>query len=112
MRASGVVTWDPGDAAEAERLEAETPPDELAAAVAAVRAAGREPVPGVVARELEGLRRRAAAAEAARLRQEVAARAAPPVDPEALARGLALLPPGLRARALRLGQEDNTKCAM
>ncbi|MEW5890682.1 MAG: helix-turn-helix domain-containing protein [Pseudomonadota bacterium] len=108
VRASGIVTWDPGDAAEAERLEAETSPDELAAAVAAVRAAGREPVPGLVAMELDRRRR---AAEGARRLATVTA-AAPPPDPEALARGLALLPPGLRARALRLGQEDNTKCAM
>lgn len=63
VRASGVVTWDAGDAAEAERLEAETSPDELAAAVAAVRAAGREPVPGLVAMELDRRRR---AAEGAR----------------------------------------------
>jgi len=56
-RPSGLVSWTPDDEVEAERMEADMdlPPDGLAAAIAAVRAAGKQPVPGLVARELERL---------------------------------------------------------
>ncbi len=52
-RNSGIVCWLSDDVSLAEELEASTAPDALAAAVAAVRADGREPVPGRVQRELE-----------------------------------------------------------
>lgn len=110
VRASGLVTWVPADELEAARLEAETPAEDLAAAVAAVRAAGREPVPGLVAQALERLRQRQQAEAAAAARRSAAAEIQ--LDPAAVARGARLLPPALRARALRLDQEDNTRCAM
>lgn len=57
-RPSGVVTWVIGDLALAEKLEAETPPEILAEAVAAVSATGKDPVPGLVARHLARQRRK------------------------------------------------------
>lgn len=66
-RPSGLVTWYPSDAAQCERLERQTPAPELAAAVAATRAAGRDPVPGRIAAAL--LQRRQAAQSAAAAKQ-------------------------------------------
>jgi hypothetical protein len=53
MRASCIVTWTPDDEAEAVRIEADLPPEDVAAAVAALLAAGKQPVPGLVAEEIE-----------------------------------------------------------
>ena len=65
VRASGLVTWYPEDEVESEILELQTPPSELAAAVAAEQAAGREPVPGRVACRLLQQRQAEQRAEAA-----------------------------------------------
>lgn len=70
-RPSGIVTWTPDDVAEAERLEAARPGEEISAAVAAVSATGKDPVPGLIEREIEkAARRRAAAARAAAVEQD------------------------------------------
>lgn len=50
---SGIVTWHDDDQVEARRLELENSVDDLTAAVNAAIAAGRSPVPGVVATILE-----------------------------------------------------------
>ena len=68
VRASGLVTWYPEDVVASEILELQTPPSELAEAVAAEQAAGRDPLPGRVACRLLQQRQaeqRAAAAEQA-----------------------------------------------
>ena len=99
VRPSGIVCWYDSDHDEAERLENETNPDELAAAVQSVRSSGKEPVPGLVAMEIERLRKRREA-ETARARL-IATVAAPPVDPEALAKGRKILESLRRQRARR-----------
>jgi hypothetical protein len=88
-RASGIVTWDANDIAEAERIEAEHSPSALAEALAALAKAGLEPVPGRVAQALEKLAKQAQAAAAHQAR--LATAAAPPPDPEAAARGQAFI---------------------
>ncbi len=92
-RASGIVTWTPEDEREAAKIEAETPPEELAEAVEALKAEGKEPVPGLVVFELEQLRRQREA-ERLRLAREAERQARlsePPAAPEAAARGRAIL---------------------
>lgn len=102
-RPSGIVTWTPDDLPEAAQIEQQHSADDISAAVAELVAVGKEPVPGLIAREIERQRRerdatdRRAAAEAA----HQARLNTPPgkVDAETRARGLALLPPTLRSRA-------------
>lgn len=86
-RQSGIVTWTHDDVIEAERLEREVANEELAEAVAAVAEAGKEPVPGTVARELDRLRLRRQAAALAAARREAALAAVPPIEQAALERG-------------------------
>ncbi len=57
---SGITGWTAADAAKAELIEAETPVEELRAAVAKCGERGIEPYPGRVARELREARKRAA----------------------------------------------------
>ena len=51
-RPSGIVTWIVDDTPEAERIEQKHSSGEIRAAVAALAEAGKEPVPGLVAREI------------------------------------------------------------
>ncbi len=83
VRQSGLVTWYPDDAVECESLERQTPASELAAAVAAERGVGRDPLPGRVAARL--LQQRQATQNAADAEQ-VEARLAR-LDAESRARG-------------------------
>lgn len=53
VRTSGLLTWTPDDEAEAEKIESSQIADDIAAAVAAIKAAGKQPVPGLVGREIE-----------------------------------------------------------
>lgn len=55
-RPSGIVCWYPDDRVSAEVIEATTPPDVLAVAVVAIRAVGKDPVPGLVIRECQRAR--------------------------------------------------------
>lgn len=105
-RPSGVVTWEPLDTEKAELIERRHSAEDIGAAVAALTACGKEPVPGLVTRELDRQRRerdaavRRAAAEAAhqaKLNTPIAN-----VDAETRARGLALLPQAFRNRAMRM----------
>lgn len=61
VRPSGIVTWTADDVQEAAELEASTPPEELTTAVARLRVKNKQPVPGLVAREVEVARADAAA---------------------------------------------------
>lgn len=71
VRASGIVTWTPDDHPESERIERQHGADAIGAAIAALASAGKEPVPGLVTREIDRQRRereadeRRAATEAA-----------------------------------------------
>jgi len=88
VRGSGIVCWLDADEAEAERVENSSSRDDLSDAIQSVLLSGREPVPGLVAREIEHLRRRREAEAAAQARR---AASSPPVDPEAAARGRAFI---------------------
>jgi len=85
VRRSGIVTWTEDDAVEAERIEMTVSSSDLACAVESVRQSGREPVPGLVARELDRIRRARKAEVAAQARRSAAS--TPPPDPEAKRRG-------------------------
>lgn len=83
VRQSGLVTWNADDAVECESLERQTPAPELAAAVAAEREAGRDPLPGRITARLLQQRQAAQSAAAA---EQVEARTAR-LDAESRARG-------------------------
>lgn len=103
-RPSGIVTWEPLDIEKAELIERTHSAAEIGVAVAALTACDKEPVPGLVTRELDRQRRerhtaeRRAAAEAAH--QVLLSAPIAKVDAETRARGLAMLPPSLRDRAM------------
>lgn len=109
-RPSGIVTWEPLDIEKAKLIERMHGTDEICVAVVALRGANKEPVPGLVTRELDRQRRerdakeRRAAAEVAY--QERLNTPLENVDPETRARGLHLLPPALRARAMQTELEQ------
>lgn len=84
-RPSGIVTYYPDDILEAERLEATATADEIAAAVAAVEAAGKKPVPGLVGAQIEVARHRVAAV--ANQTAVVQHHSQLDLDPQALAAG-------------------------
>ena len=71
VRESGIITWCQDDHPSAEKIENEHSAEEIGQAVSAVRASGKDPVPGLVLRQIERQRRdheaarRRAAAEAA-----------------------------------------------
>ncbi|MBY0576084.1 MAG: hypothetical protein K2P67_05765 [Gallionellaceae bacterium] len=56
-RQSGIVTWLPADVQAAEALEQQHAPDDIAAAVAALRAVSKQPVPGLIQQQIEQLQR-------------------------------------------------------
>lgn len=98
-RASGIVTWDAGDSAEAERIEQQHSADQISAAVSALLTAGKQPVPGLVAREIERQRREHLAAEQrAVTAQRIAAADTQDFDPMAAAKGEQLLA-GIRRKS-------------
>lgn len=104
-RESGIVTWLQDDPAKAEKIEQQHSKVEIDAAVAAVVATGKDPVPGLISREIERRRcERDAAARRVVVEAEHQARldAAPEQvedDKKAYTTGMSLLTPALRARA-------------
>jgi len=96
VRPSGIVCWEQDDPQLAEAIEADATLGEVRAAVVAVEATGKDPVPGLVSREIQRVRRvrekaeqtkaREAAgplAEARRQREERERREADPVARQA-----------------------------
>ncbi|MFA7292176.1 MAG: hypothetical protein WC023_07985 [Rhodocyclaceae bacterium] len=109
-RPSGIVTWEQLDTEKAALIERMHSADDICAAVASLKACSKEPVPGLVTRELDRQRRErdtterraaAAAEHKTRLNTPLAK-----VDAETCARGLALLPPALRDRAMHAEAEQ------
>lgn len=109
VRPSGIVTWTPDDVVAAEALEASAPPEEIQTAISVLKRLEKEPVPGLVGREIEkflrerekrqrdtGLmaQRRAESAQAERRMRE---------GSPAAAAALASLPPSVRPRRLVRG---------
>lgn len=112
-RDSGIVTWDAEDIAEAEDVEARLSPDQIRAAVAALIASGKQPVPGLVSLEAERQQQqrataeRSAAAEAARqvrLHAQLSSS-----DLAAVERGRNLLPETLRAHVKQNSEDKNAQ---
>lgn len=105
VRSSGIVTWTPDDHPEAERIEQQHGADAIGAAIAALAAAGKEPVPGLITREIDRQRREREAAERRAAAEAVhAARlSASPflADPAALQHGDQLLATIRRTRACK-----------
>ncbi|MDO8465273.1 MAG: hypothetical protein Q7S46_08490 [Gallionella sp.] len=92
-RASGIVTWMPDDLLEAVRIEQQHSADVIGAAVSALLTAGKQPVPGLVAREIERQRHEHIAAERrAVIAQQLAAADALALDPTVAARAEQLYP--------------------
>jgi len=99
-RPSGIVTWDADDLPEAARIEQQHLPDHISAAVSALLKAGKQPVPGLVAREIERQHREHLAAEQrAATAARIAAADTMAIDPIAQANGAQMLPPAMRAIA-------------
>lgn len=101
-RPSGIVTWYDNEIPDAEAIEQQYTPDDIAAAVAALRTINKEPVPGSIQQRIEQQQRECDAAarraqEEATLQQKVHSQ----LDPAAQAKGEQLLPPHLRQRATK-----------
>lgn len=68
-RPSGIVCWYPADHDFAREIEANFQPDEIAAAAKVIRSAGKDPVPGLVKKEVERARTSRQKAEQAEMRK-------------------------------------------
>lgn len=100
-RQSGIVTWVPTDVQAAEVIEQQYAPDDIAAAVAALRKISKQPVPGLILQQLE--QQQHEHDTAVRLTQEDAelrALATSQIDPVAQAKGQQLLSATLRKKFL------------
>jgi hypothetical protein len=94
VRPSGIVCWQLEDQDAAAEIEAGAGENELASAIAGVEAHGKEPVPGLVAKEIHRQRYEKKAAEARTAAEaEYQRRLAdtPPPDPAAMELGAAML---------------------
>lgn len=91
VRPSGIVCWEEDDPQLAGAIEADATLGEVRAAVVAIEATGKDPVPGLVSREIQRLRKirekaeqtKAREAEARREREERRRRQADPVARQA-----------------------------
>lgn len=99
QRASGIVTWTPDDLPEAERIEHQHNADLISAAVAALVAVGKQPVPGLVAILIERTQRdQAATARKETADAEYLAHSRDHLNPDAQAKGALLLPAFIREK--------------
>ncbi len=98
-RASGIITWLPDDAHAAEKIEREYPPEDISAAITAIKKDVKQPVPGRVAQKIEQLKQeREAAARYAQGDAALRTREKLEIDPLAQAKGERLLSPAILAR--------------
>lgn len=95
-RQSGIVTWSGGDELEAERIEKEHTEDEIGSALTVLASTGKQPVPGLVAGEIERQSRTKKAADRAIERRASATRIE--LDSGTVSKGKEILPAGLRQR--------------
>lgn len=110
-RESGIVTWDAADIADAEKIERTHPANLIQAAVAALLAVSKQPVPGLVAWEIERQQRLRAAKErgaAAEAKLQMRLQADPSKsDLAAVERGCNLLAENFRALVKRSQESKN-----
>lgn len=100
-RQSGIVTWIPADVQAAEVIEQQYGPDDITAAVAALRKIKKQPVPGLVLQQLEQQQHeRDTAVRLTREDAELRVRATSEIDPVAQAKGQQLLSATLRKKLL------------
>lgn len=100
-RQSGIITWIPADVQAAEELEKQYGPNDISAAVVALRKLNKQPVPGLVLQQIEQQQHeRDTAVRLSREDAELRVRAASEIDPVAQAKGQQLLPATLRKKLL------------
>lgn len=106
VRPSGIITWLPSDVWDAEAIEQRYTSDDITAAAAAIAAAGKQPVPGLVQQKIEQ-QLREAKQRAATARQLVSLTPATvPIDPV----GAQKLSPTFRTQiAQKLAQKTTTQ---
>lgn len=112
---NGIECWYSADDASADAIETSAAPEQIAAAVAAIRArpnsAGKptSPVPPLVKTELERQHREHLAAEQqAAAAKQLAAADTLAIDPIAQADGIQMLPPAMRAIAQKTTTQEAT----
>ena len=113
-RPSGIVTWVPEDEEEALRIEAVASPDDIVNAIARLCRNEKQPVPGMVAIELERMTKEV---QLAKLRSEAedrhqsALNAKPADDVSAFEIGIKLMPSTVRrgVRARRSGSQQEVE---
>lgn len=99
QHASGIECWDASDRQSAEQLAVSTSPENLAAAIAAVRAASKSPVPGTVRKALYAAERHHEAVNRPPLVTDDLL-----IDPAAQAAGAKMFSPALRNKiAAKIG---------
>lgn len=99
VRPSGIITWLPSDVPDAEAIEQRYTSDDITAAAAAITAAGKQPVPGLVQQKIEQQKRdRGAAERGAAIDAQLRERDQINLDPAAMADGLQKLSPEFRAQ--------------
>ncbi|TAK90348.1 MAG: hypothetical protein EPO06_08700 [Burkholderiaceae bacterium] len=108
VRASGVVVWLLADEQEAERLEQTHDATAISTAVTVLRASGKEPVPGLVSREIERQQRErdTAARRAASDAKQAALAAAPPHELDFASLDYSKLPLRMCEQALRVASKN------
>lgn len=106
VRPSGIITWLPSDVPDAEAIEQRYTSDDITAAAAAITAAGKQPVPGLIQQKIEQ-QLREAKQRAATARQLVSLTPATvPIDPV----GAQKLSPTFRTQiAQKLAQKTTTQ---
>lgn len=97
-RASGIVTWTNADLPGAERIEQEHRSDAISTAVSALLAAGKEPVPGLVERQIQRQLRERELAEQRATSQALRTEPAFVGSPSAMAKGEQILA-GIRRKS-------------
>lgn len=96
QRQSGIVTWTDDDDLEAKRIEREHSEDEISAAIMALAGTSKQPVPGLIAAEIERQRRSKKADDQAAGHRAAVSRME--LDPTAVAKGKEILLAGSRHR--------------
>lgn len=99
VRPSGIITWLPSDVLDAEAIEQRYTSDDITAAAAAITAAGKQPVPGLIQQKIEQQKRdRGAAERRAAIDAQLRERDQINLDPAAMADGMQKLSPEFRAQ--------------
>lgn len=106
VRPSGIITWLPSDVPDAEAIEQRYTSDDITAAAAAITAAGKQPVPGLIQQKIEQQLREAEQRAATARQLASLTPATVPIDPV----GAQKLSPTFRTQiAQKLAQKTTTQ---